>query len=82
MLLCLLVFISGFLYEAGCVFWVHCTERGYIIWASLLSMLVAICQVVGIGESIHDLHTAPFFILGYGAGTAISVLIKRYLQKE
>jgi hypothetical protein len=80
-LTCLLVFISGFLFESGCVFWVHFTERNKIVKATLVSMFCATCQIAGIGESLHDLRTAPFFILGFGGGTFVSIIIKNKLKK-
>lgn len=82
-LTCLLVFISGFIYEGACVFWVHYSERGQAVITALISMLVALCQVVGIGGSIHDIRTAPFFILGFGIGTWASIVIKdKFLVKK
>jgi len=66
---CLIALASGAAYEAACVGWVHNSERGRAFVTALFSMVVALCEVVGVGESIHDLRAAPFFVLGYGLGT-------------
>lgn len=68
-----LTFLSGAGYELGCVLWTHHSERGEDVKTALWSMMLAACQVFGIGESVHDMHLAPLFILGYGAGTFIGV---------
>jgi len=44
-------------------------------------MLCAAAQLAGIGESIHTLIAAPFFIFGYGLGTFLAVASKRHLSR-
>lgn len=76
-LIAILTFICGALYEASCVFWVHFSEKGSAKMASAISMLVATCTLAGIGASLHDIKFAPFYILGYGFGTYMAVKIKQ-----
>ena len=70
-------FASGVLIEATAIAWVHFAERDRPIAAALASMIQATAQVIGIGESLHDWRSAPCFIIGYGAGTALAVVAKR-----
>jgi hypothetical protein len=72
----MLAFASGAAIEATAIWWVHHSERRAWIKASLCSMLYGIAQVTGIGESIRNWHVAPWFVLGYGVGTAIAVKLK------
>lgn len=75
-LLAIVTFVSGAAYEATCVFWVHYSEKGSLK-TTVFSMLAATAEVAGIGASVHDWHLAPFFIVGYGTGTALAVIVKR-----
>jgi hypothetical protein len=68
-----LAFLAGALYELACVFWVHFSQLKRSGIAAFFSMLSALTEVVGIGESIHDWHLAPGFILGFGVGTFVAV---------
>ena len=74
---CLVAFAGGAVYEAGCVGWVHFSERGLPMVTALFSMLCATAQVAGIGESVKSLVAAPFFVVGYGVGTFVAVECKR-----
>ncbi len=83
LLACLTTFLCGALYEAGCVYWVHFAESGKPIATAICSMVVASAQVLGIGESVHDVRTAAPFIAGYGVGTYLAVVLKsRHRQKS
>ncbi len=77
-LTCLTAFLSGLIFESGCVWWVHFSERGKAVQAALISMLCALTQVVGIGEAIHDWRVASLFILGYGVGTYLMIKMKKH----
>ena len=77
MLTHLLTFASGAAVEGVAVFWVHFSERGYALRTGACSMIQAAALVFGIGETVHDWRYAPAFILGYGAGSALAVLLKR-----
>lgn len=80
---CLVAFAGGAFYEAGCVGWVHYAEQGRPMPTALFSMVCAAAQVAGIDESVHTLAAAPFFVLGYGAGTYGAVWFKkRWLTKK
>lgn len=79
---CLVAFVGGAVYEAGCVGWVHYSERARPLPTALFSMLCAAAQVAGIGESVKTLVAAPFFIVGYGVGTYGAVALKRALEKS
>jgi len=69
----ILTFVAGALYEAGCVGFIHYSERGRAVAAALCSMLTAACEVTGIFEAIHDLRLAGFFVVGFGVGTYAAV---------
>jgi len=69
-------FLSGFVIETACVFWVHFSERGKALPTALCSMAVGCAQVLGIGQSIQDWKVAPGFVLGYGVGTYMAVWYK------
>ena len=73
---CAVAFFGGAVYEAGCVGWVHYSERGRPGMTALFSMACATAQVAGIGESVHSLVAAPFFVAGFGTGTYLAVRIK------
>jgi len=72
-----LTFVSGFLIECSCVFWVHYSERRQPAKTAFFSMIVGTAQVLGIGESIRDPWSGIAFVVGYGAGTYLTV---RYLK--
>lgn len=73
---CVIAFLGGAVYEAGCVGWVHFSQKGRPLPTALFSMACAAAQVAGIGESVHTLVAAPFFVLGYGVGTFAAVAFK------
>jgi hypothetical protein len=81
-LLAIGTFLSGAVYEATCVFWVHFSERGRPFKTGLFSMLAATAEVCGIGASVHDWWLAPFFIVGYGTGTVIAIKLKAWWLHE
>lgn len=78
----LVTFLSGAIYEAGCVAWVHFSERAKPLHCAIMSMLVATATVFGIGESIQDMRMAPFFIIGYGVGSYFAVRFKSYFNTK
>ena len=73
MLLIFLTFISGFVIETACVYWVHYSERNKAVQTALYSMAIGTAQVLGIGQSIHNWHMGIPFVLGYGVGTFLAV---------
>lgn len=75
-----LMFLCGAGYEAGCVGFIHFSERGRPLMTALCSMVAAAVQLTGVLESVHDWHLAPVFILGYGTGSYIAVRIKGMLE--
>jgi hypothetical protein len=60
--------------------WLYYSSKGKPILSALFSMLAATTQLVGIGEAIHDVKTAPFFIIGYGFGSYLAVKLSRKLK--
>jgi hypothetical protein len=40
-------------------------------------MMQAAATIAGVGESVHDMRIAPFFVLGCGAGTFAAIVWKR-----
>ncbi len=71
-----ITFLSGAGYELGCVLWTHHSERGEPFKTAAWSMALAACQVLGIGEAVHDFRLAPVFVIGYGFGTFVGVTWK------
>lgn len=69
---CAIAFGSGFAYEASCVFWVRNSATSPVRTAGW-SMVVAACEVAGIGESMRSPVAAAFFVLGYGVGSFFGV---------
>lgn len=76
-LACVVAFFSGAVYELGCVFWVHHAEKGDARRTAGWSMLCAACTVLGVGDSVEHHAAAPFFVLGYGVGSFVGVLIAK-----
>lgn len=72
-LACLIAFASGTFYELSCVFWVHNSEQGRPGKTAMWSMLLATCEVAGIGGSVKYHIAAPFFVIGYGLGSYLGV---------
>lgn len=75
-LICFLTFLFGAIFQAACVGWTHFSQKGQTLPSSLFSIIIATSNVFGLGESIKDWHTAPFFIMGYAVGTFIAVSMK------
>lgn len=75
-----LTFLSGFVIETACVFWVHYSERNKALQTALCSMAIGCAQVLGIGESIHNPYMACLFVIGYGVGTYTAVKRKSLLK--
>jgi hypothetical protein len=69
-------FIAGLFLEGTAVFWTHYSERGRALIAASFSSVQALALVLGIGESVHDLKRAPFFVLGYGVGSYAAIKLK------
>lgn len=81
LLLCLLTFLTGAIFEAACVGWTHFAEKGKALQSSFFAVVIAISNIIGLGESIKDLRIAPFFVLGYGFGTFMAVKLKTKFAK-
>lgn len=76
----LTAFLAGLFLEGTAVFWTHYSERGKALIAASFSSAQALALVLGIGESVHDLKRAPFFVLGYGAGSYVAIKLKTRLS--
>lgn len=76
-LLLALTFACGFAYECGCVFWVHHSERGEVRKAVAWSCFNALVTVIGLGEALHRPAFIAAYVVGFGAGTAAGMRIKR-----
>jgi hypothetical protein len=62
------VFLAGAVYEGSGPMYVYWSERNCPVKVGFLGAVQAICQLTGIGTSIHDLRFAPAFVLGYFVG--------------
>lgn len=78
----IIAFVSGAFYELGCVFWVHNSEKGHALRTAMWSMLCATCQVLGIGQSVTHMLAAPFFVLGYGFGSWLGVILAKRTKQS
>ena len=76
----ILTFLAGFIVEASCVFWVHYHEKNKANQVGLFSLIVCTCQVLGIGESIHNRYMCVLYIIGYSLGGYFATKYK-YLLK-
>ena len=70
-------FVSGAAYETLCVAWFHFAERNRPLPLTGIAMLTATVGLLGVGESLHDWHRAPFYVAGYGVGAFCSLWVKR-----
>lgn len=78
-----LVFLSGFIYEALCVFWNDSADKSRALRTGLCAGALALCQIYGIGAAIETIPGAASFILGCTAGGYSSVLFEdRFLSHE
>lgn len=76
--LIILTFLCGASYECGCVFWVHHSEKGHSLRATLWSMFNALVTCVGLGEALHNPLFIAAYVLGFGMGTYLAVKIKTF----
>ncbi len=79
--LCAMAFVAGMVYEWGCVFWVHSSERGNVFMAALTGAIIALCQVTGLIDAIHGFWPAVSLIMGYGFGSGTAVFTKNQIAK-
>ena len=73
----ILVFVVGLIYEGASVFWVHNSERENAKHTAFFSMVKSTCAVIGFTVAVRDWHYAPLFILGYGVGGYLGVIISK-----
>lgn len=71
-----ITFVCGAAYEMGCVFWVHFSEHNDVIGAVLFSMFNAIVTVIGTEQYLKNFPLKVIFVLGFGTGTALAILLK------
>lgn len=76
-----LVFLSGFVIEFACVFWVHFSERGAAFRTALCSVMIGTAQIYGYEESILQ-HHGVWFVLGYGVGTFSAIRGKMWVERQ
>jgi len=69
------VFVSGALYEALAVVWVHQATSGAAINTALISGLQALTIIIGVGESTKNWRIAPAFVLGYAVGAYAAMVL-------
>lgn len=81
-LLYLITFLTGVVFEAACVGWTHYIEKGKVLPGTLLAAVIATTNIFGFGESIKDRRVAPFFILGYAVGAFIAIKFKTRYGRE
>lgn len=82
MTLLLLTFACGAAYECGCVFWVHYAERDRRLPAVAWSCFNAAVTVIGVESFLKGLPMAVAYVMGFGTGTYLAMLIKRRLPTE
>jgi hypothetical protein len=73
----LIAFLSGVVYEIGCVFWCTDAAGGNAHRTAAWSMLVATCQLAGIGEGLTGIEVGVCYVLGFGTGSYLGVLISK-----
>ena len=70
-------FASGFAVDVLAVLWTRSVVLRNARTAVVYSMLLGAAQVAGIGSAVRDWRLAPFFIVGYGLGSAVAIWATR-----
>jgi len=78
MLIFLLTFGCGALYESCCVFWVHFAEKLKAGNAAFWSMLVCVVTIAGTEQFLQNGWNKVAYVLGFGAGTYAAIFIKKW----
>lgn len=73
----LLALVSGFAVDVLAVLWTRAVTRHQVGKAACWSMLLGTAQVLGIGAAVRDIWLAPFFVIGYGAGSFVALWISK-----
>jgi hypothetical protein len=73
----IVAFLAGFVYEALSVWFSVSANRGMAICAATFSSAQAAALVCGIERVMHEPRVAGAFVLGYGLGSYVAVLIAR-----
>jgi ABC-type Fe3+-siderophore transport system permease subunit len=71
-----LAIASGATYEAMSVVWVHQATHGTALSTALVSGLQALAIVLGVGESVRNWRTAPFYVIGYASGAYGAMVLR------
>lgn len=67
------VFFAAALCDACLTAWTLFAAIRDAAACAVLSMLVAACSVLGIGESLKDSRYALFYVVGFGVGSYVTV---------
>lgn len=70
---CALAFFSSAVVDLLMAKWVVAVAAKHAYQASLLSMSVAVCILIGINATLAKKRAAPFWVLGYGLGSFLAV---------
>jgi hypothetical protein len=73
----IVAFASGFAVDVLAVLWTRFVIREDITAATLCSMALGTAQICSIGAAVRDWHAAPFFVAGYGLGSAVAIWFGR-----
>lgn len=73
----LIAFISGAAVELACVFWCANAAKGDARRTALWSMVIATSQLLGIGEGLTGFLVGASYVLGFGTGSYLGVLISK-----
>jgi len=83
MLVPVLVFLSGFVYESLCVLWNDSADKSSAWRTGICAGALAVCQIFGLGSAIETISGAVAFTLGCAIGGFLAVKLKdRYLSHE
>lgn len=77
----LVAFFAGLFLEGCGTLWVHHAQRGRPSHVGALSLLVATCQVTGIGHSLAHWTAGAAYVAGYGLGGYLGVVVTRRLKR-
>jgi len=78
MLIFLLTFVCGALYESCCIFWVHFAEKQRAGIAAFWSMMVAVVTIAGTEQFLQSDWNKVAYVLGFGAGTHAAISLKKW----
>lgn len=78
-----LSFLGGLLTECLAVLWVHYSEKNKKVHICVVSGLLGVCNVLGIGGALSGgWHCSVAYVLGFALGPLVGIQIKQRLERS